>query len=323
LRFLNAGTNVLKFHPILTPLHTSECEMIQGENLALTLFDSSSIEVPKLLHWVTMPQLSYLFDDGFPLTIEPDFAKTTLFLPEKESSTVSAALNIIAAVSQRTGVLPYRLTVADTLEEHGNNNLLVVGSRAALPAEIIAGLQPEGGIAMPVHGRLPGTLRSFDWKDRLGQWLFDDAVERVPVIPDKAIFGSELRFGPKQAVLTEFESPFTPMQSVVLLTAANADNVLLASKVLQDYEVKQQCRDSFVLLDFKGRKPVVRTAALVPAYGVGKISLQSRLTYLIDKYRWTVIWGIGGLIILCALILTLYLKRRSARRLQVSVQEDE
>jgi len=307
----------------LTPLHTSECEMIQGENLALTLFDSSSIEVPKLLHWVTMPQLSYLFDDGFPLTIEPDFAKTTLFLPEKESSTVSAALNIIAAVSQRTGVLPYRLTVADTLEEHGNNNLLVVGSRAALPAEIIAGLQPEGGIAMPVHGRLPGTLRSFDWKDRLGQWLFDDAVERVPVIPDKAIFGSELRLGPKQAVLTEFESPFTPMQSVVLLTAANADNVLLASKVLQDYEVKQQCRDSFVLLDFKGRKPVVRTAALVPAYGVGKISLQSRLTYLIDKYRWRVIWGIGGLIILCALMLTLYLKRRSARRLQVSVPEDE
>ena len=323
LRFLNAGTNVLNFHPVLTPLHTSECEMIQGENLALTLFDSSTIEVPKLLHWVTLPQLSYLFDDGFPLTIMPDFSRTTLFVPEKESSTVSAALNIIAGISQRTGVLPYGLTVADTLGEQETNNLLVVGARAALPAEITAGLKPEGGIAMPVYGRLPGTLQSFDWRDRLAQWLFDDTVNIAPVIPDKAIFGSELRLGPKQAVLTEFESPFTPMQSVVLLTAEHAEDVLLASEVLQDYEVKQQCRDGFVVLDFKEKKPAVRTAALIPSYGVGKITLRSRMTYLIDKYRWSFIWAVGGLIILLALVLTVYMKRRGARRLQVSDSEDE
>jgi len=323
LRFFNAGTNILNFHPILTPLHTSACELIQGENLALTLFDTSTLEVPPLQQWVTMPQLSYLFDDGFPLTVMPDFSKTTLFMPNRNSRTVAAALNILAGISQKNGVLPYQLTVADTLGEYKKNNLLVIGSRADLPGEISAGLEPDGGIAMPVYGRLPGTLQRFDWRDRLEQWLFDDTVKVIPATPDKAIFGSELRLGPKQAVLAEFESPFTPMQTVVVLTAEDADAVLQASDILQDYEVKQQCRDSFVLLDFKEKKPSVRTTSLIPSYGVGRVTLQSRLTYLINKYLWSFIWGVGGVFIFCALLLTVYTKRRAARRIRIAASEEE
>jgi len=323
LSYFSPGRNELQLSAIMTPLHTTACEAPQTGHLALSIFDSSTVQVPKLLRWVKLPQLSYLFNDGFPLTAAPDFSQSTLVLPQKESNSMTAALNFIAGISQKTGVLPYGLTVTDTVSETEEKNLLVIGSRASLPAKIMNASPLLQNISMPVHGRLPGTLRIEDSKDRLWHWLFDEVTELAPVTPDVATLGTDLRFRPQQAILCEFESPFSPMKTVVVLTAEDTEDVLQASLLLQENEVTQQCSNGFVVIDFGGRKPVVQQAALSPSYSVGEISARNRISYLIDTYRWPFIAVLAGLFILISLGLTILLKRRRTRRLQAMIGEKD
>ena len=176
---------------------------------------------------------------------------------------------------------------------------------------------------MPVHGRLPGTLRIENWKDRLWQVLFDEVTELAPVTPDIATLGTDLRYRPQQAVLCEFESPFSPMKTVVILTAEDAEDVLQASLLLQENEVTQQCSNGFVVIDFDGKKPVVQQAALSPSYSVGEISARNRISYLIDTYLRPFIAVLVGLLILISLGLTILLKRRRTRRLQAMIGEKD
>ncbi len=323
LSYFSPGRNVLELTPFLAALHTRDCEAPQTGHLALTLFESSTIQVPKLLRWVKLPQLSYLFNDGFPLAAAPDFSQTTLVLPQQDRKTLEAALNFIAGISQKTGVLPYGLTVSDTVAKTEKNNLLVIGSRADLPENIMYASPLAKNISMPVYGRLPGTLRVEDWKDKLWQLLLDEVTERDPVKPDIATLGTDLRLRPQQAVLCEFESPFTPMKTVVLLTAEDAEDLLQASLLLQENEVNQQCRNGFVVINFDGRKLVLQQAALSPSYSVGEITTRNRISYLVDRYRWPFIASLVGLLVFLSLGLTILLKRRRRKRLQSMIGEKE
>ncbi len=323
LSYLTPGRNVLQFSPVLTPLRTTACEALRTEHLALTLFDTSSIQVPKLLQWVKLPQLSYLFNDGFPLTAAPDFAQTTLILPQRDGKSLAAALNFIAGISRKTGILPYQLGVTDTVSATETRNILMVGPRAALPEDIISGSPLAKGISMPVHGRLPGSLRVEDWKDKLRELLFEETIELDPVTPDIAILGTDLRVRPQQALLFAYESPFTPMKTVVVLTAEDSGDLLQASLHLQENEVAQQCREGFVVIDFDGRKPVVQSAALTPSYSVGEITSRNRLSYLIDKYRWPFVGLLVGLLVMLSLGITMLLKKRRRKRLQTAIREEE
>ncbi len=322
LSYLNPGRNDLQFSTIMTPLFTTACEALRTDHLALTLFDSSTLQVPKLLQWVKLPQLSYLFNDGFPLTSAPDFSQTTLLLPQKDRKSMAAALNFIAGITQKTGVLPYQLQVMDTVSKSETRNLLVIGPRAALPQNVMDGSPLEKGISMPVHGRLPGTLRVADWKDKLRELLFDEVVQLDSVTPDIAILGTDLRLRQSQAILCEFESPFTAMKTVVVLTAEDTDGLLQASLLLQENEVSQQCRDGFVLIDFDERKPVVQCADLTPSYSVGEITARNRISYLIDKYRWPFVALLVGLLVVLSAGITILLKRRCRSRLQAAIREE-
>ncbi len=323
LSYLSSGRNVLHLDSILTPLHTTACEILQTGQLALTLFETSTIQVPKLLEWVKLPQLSYLFNDGFPLTGMPDFSQSTLLLPQKDRKSMAAALNFIAAISQKTGVLPYGLTVTSNVSETGNKNILVIAARTDIPEEIIGASPFAQGISMPVHGRLLGTLSVDNWKDRLREWLFDEVTDFNTVTPDIAILGTEFRIRQQQAVLAEFESPFTPMKTVVLLTAEDSGNLLQASLLLQEDEVTQQCRDGFVVIDFNGKKPVIQRAALTPSYSVGEITVRNRISYFTEKFRWPFVALVVGLLIVLSLFLTISLKRRRARRQRIGLGDGD
>ena len=46
LRSLRPGRNVLSFEPQLMPLVTGDCQAVQDENLLVTIFDDSTIEMP-------------------------------------------------------------------------------------------------------------------------------------------------------------------------------------------------------------------------------------------------------------------------------------
>ena len=238
-------------------------------------------------------------------------------LAQRDSSVVAAALNLIAGISQKTGVLPYGLTVTNTASETEDKNLLVIASRADVPKNIMLASPLAKNISMPVHGRLPGTLQVEDWKDSLQKLLFDEVTERDPVTPDVASLGTDLRLRPQQAVLCEFESPFASKKTVVLLTAEDGDDILQASLLLQENEVTQQCRDSLVTIDFDGRKPIVQQATLSPSYSVGGTTIRNRISYLVNTYRWPFVALLFGFLAIISLGLTILLKRRRTKRLQM------
>jgi len=322
LSYLSPGRNELSFHPTLIPRYSKDCELFQDRGVALTIFPTSTIQMPRLARWVRMPQLSYLFNDGFPLTAYPDFRSTRLILSERLPESTAAALNLIAGISQRTGVLPYELKMATDLADRPEN-YLVVGSRASLPETILDASPLAKGISMPVYGRLPGTLKGVSWKKALARWLLEENVDREPVRPDIALLDTDLKIRLHQAVLSEFESPLRAMSSVVLLTAEKPEDLLRASLVLQDEEVRYQCRNGFALIDFSGRKPSVQVAALTPSYSVGEITWQNRITWLVDRYRWSFVFTVLVLTFLAALLLLYLLRRRQRARMALGRDGEE
>ena len=113
------------------------------------------------------------------------------------------------------------------------------------------------------------------------------------------------------------------MKTVVLLTAERPEDVLQASLLLKDNEVAQQCRGGLAVIDFDRPKPLVQQASVTPSYSVGEITLYNRLSYLVDKYRWSFVATLGGLLIFISLGLTILLKKRRRNRLQAEHQEKE
>ncbi|MEN8198914.1 MAG: cellulose biosynthesis cyclic di-GMP-binding regulatory protein BcsB [Thermodesulfobacteriota bacterium] len=323
LSYLEPGRNVLEFKPLLFPLHTGKCEMTQTENLALTLFESSSIELPNLMHWVKLPQLSYLFNDGYPLTAQLDFGESVLMLPGGDRASLAAALNVIAGISQKTGVLPYRLSVAGDAFKGEDKNILAVGPRGDLPEAIVNASPLSKTISLPINGRLPGTLHETSWQERFTQWIFGEMEDTDPIVPDIAILGTDIKIPARHAALCAFESPFSPGQSVIVFTAESGDDLLQASILLQESEVSHQSRDSFTLIAFQGQKPVVQAAALSPSYSVGEMTLRNRISYLVEKYRWPFIGTLVGSLLLFVLLISLWLKNHRRKRLRLSSGEQE
>jgi hypothetical protein len=91
LSSLKPGLNRMQFAPVLTPLVTDQCAMIQADNLALTIFGSSKSTLPEMAHWIQMPHLEAMMADAFPFGKRPDLRETVMCVANADYASAEAA----------------------------------------------------------------------------------------------------------------------------------------------------------------------------------------------------------------------------------------
>lgn len=228
LRSLQAGRNVLSFEPQLMPLVTGDCQAVQDENLLVTIFEDSTMEMPPAEHRVRLPDLGLLARTGYPYTAAPSGGQLALHLVDDSSASVSSALMLLARLAQIGGVPLHEAAVSfETAEPE--RDLIVIGTKDDLPKDL-AGAAP---ISFGTEGARAGyeTIASLQGRERaLPSRLWDRVVGREPAETESRPELARIEHaGPlgRFALAMQFESPRESGRSVVTFVAE--DSAILES----------------------------------------------------------------------------------------------
>jgi hypothetical protein len=317
---LQSGVNTLSFEPVLTPLISGECTLVQDDNLRLTLEGDSTFELPEMGNWVLMPELSLLFQDGFPLTQSPDWKETAVYLPRLDPGTISACLDLIGLICQKTGIGPDELTFVTDLSQVGDRHLLAMGPARSLPAELLQASSLDASLHYPFPAGVPEvTFQELSWwRNTLLKLLGRQAGRTQEPIQDRAPSSQvAARHGlcPQSLLLSEFRSPLETKRTVVMVTARSEADLDSGVKHLLDPGIAAKVQQDLAVLDFRGSKPQVASHQVQEPYSYGKQSPVPVFQDLILESFWTFVLICFLTILAMALILTLLLRSRRKKRL--------
>ncbi|ROQ89896.1 cellulose biosynthesis cyclic di-GMP-binding regulatory protein BcsB [Desulfosoma caldarium] len=321
---LRPGENELAFHPVLTPLITGECTLIQTNHLLLTVFDDSTFHVPGISHWAELPDLELFFKDGFPFARHPDGREAALWIPRGDFASVEAAINLVALMSQKVGYPPLGLQVWDRLPQNPAVNVLAVAPLNALPGKLLESapyqLVSPVGAAYPVPSP-PASIASQQdgWiNERLRRLLGRTTPIQETSQGRLALTKQTGGLSPHRAALMEYRLPGTSDRTLLVLTAQDASVMARAARSLWEFETQGACRGDLALLSWDGSKTRVDSLRVSTPYRVGTLTPLTRLDFFVYRYPWAFALSVLVALALVSYLVYLMLKRIRRRRLSAS-----
>lgn len=291
---MKKGTNTITLTPVLNPLKTNLCEFYQSENLAMTLYDDSTLTFPDIPLWVKLPDLSLFYQDVFPYALWPDMRNSTLLLGDKEADTVNAAVNLAAQASQRVGLAPLKLEVSFGPAVSGN--IIAVGGVDNLPKELVSAapfsLLPQGKRPYPQMPR-PRAQDDESASHKAPLWS-----KFLPFLWDRERNHSEVTryiwadvrsgatLSPGKGFVSQFKSPGTAADTVTLFTGATSKDVSALATRLWEPAVRSQITGNVAMVDLAAANPKIASLEAGDSYYIGKIGVMPKLTILVNTYPW-------------------------------------
>lgn len=302
---MKKGTNTITLTPVLNPLKTNLCEFYQSENLAMTLYDDSTLTFPDLPLWVRLPDLSLFYQDVFPYAQWPDMRSSTLLLGDKEADTVNAAVNLAAQASQRVGLAPLKLQVS--FGPSASGNVIAVGGVDTLPKDLVAAapfsLLPQGKRPYPQMQR-PKAQDDESASHKAPLWskflpfLWDRERKHSDVT---RYIWADVRSGatlsPGKGFVSQFKTPGTAADTVTLFTGATPRDVASLASRLWEPAVRAQITGDVAMVDLAAANPKVASLEAGDSYYIGKIGVMPKLTILVNTYPW---YSLGAVLFLLA-----------------------
>ncbi|MBI4349252.1 MAG: cellulose biosynthesis cyclic di-GMP-binding regulatory protein BcsB [Elusimicrobia bacterium] len=288
------GDNTLRFEPVLAPLVSKNCEYIQTQNLFLTIMDVSTLEFPPMPHFVDMPRLELFMLNGFPITRWPDGHGARVYLANTNRETIESALNIVGMITQKNGHPLLDLQYVAGQPKHLDGDLIVLGDIDSLPAKIRSAaplsLNKEMAVPYPVV-----------------QGWAEDARYAF----SKQISGLTKGTG----ALMQFESPYDPGHSVVLLAATSAPELLALSLSLLNPGAQASVKGDLVLLNLSAPEKDIIAVAIGKKYFSGKAGAVSRLDAYLYRYPWLYHALLAAAVLLLSLAIFYFLVRYRKKRI--------
>jgi hypothetical protein len=314
------GLNQLAFKAVLTPLHTDKCTLIQTENLRLTIFDDSTLTLPEVPYWIKMPKLEVFFQDAFPFGKWPDMRETIVAVSEKTFDAVTAAVNLVAISAQKIGYPPFNLSFQFNLNTRQHHkDVIMIGRLETIPKNIIDNA-PLGGINPTKikfqHLARPRSNRSkpIDFWSR-----FTKNVQEPPQnISDyfqtatvkSHVFG---KLTPGHTALMQFQHPDVAERTIVLLTAANGEDLSVGSKALWDPVVQAGCQGDLTFLNLEAVEYDTLSMLVGPSYYLGNPGSVPAIHNMVNTHPLIFLFVLL-LIMILLLVLTLKLIRKRRKR---------
>lgn len=286
------GSNTISFAAHLNS-GGQVCDLLQPDGLFFTLYDNSSISFPPMPHFVELPKLELFMHSGFPITRWPDGHEAFVWLADKDDRTLAAALNVVGLATQRNGFPLFGLTFTHERPKE-SGELLVVGASPAIDREIrtAAPLKLlEDGVTVPYP-----VVRG---------WNTETSA---------AVSRQQSALGSGRGLLMQFQSPFTPGRSVLMLTATRPEDLLLTSQLLLTGEVQAQSKGDLVLIEPGPVEPKVTAMDAGARYATGKKGTYSSVESFL--YTRPAVYYSAIAIVLLSLTAALFyvLKRWRAKR---------
>ncbi len=314
---LNRGHNTITFEPVLTPLETGECILLQTENLRATIYDDSWIELPPMNHWIAMPETALLFQDGFPFAKWPDWRETTLIVAEKNAETAAAAINFLAMICQKNGIQPFEAQFGHQVGRQAGKDLIVIGPISTLPEDLLRHSPVSPDTPHPFFGELSKVKTARSWWKRLEERIFHTEESRFPE-PQAVTARVKMKtaLGAGRLLLTEFQSPYDNARTVLFVSAEKKKDLERGVLALWKPSVQSKCKDNLVIIESEGADFNVYTQRVGKTYHVGEIGPFSRLDYLSHNHPLPFFGGLLLCLIILAYILYRVLKRFKAKRIK-------
>ncbi|NJD89513.1 MAG: cellulose biosynthesis cyclic di-GMP-binding regulatory protein BcsB [Betaproteobacteria bacterium] len=288
------GTNTISF---TGHLHAGGqvCDLIQPDNLFLTIYENSTITFPPMPHFVEMPKLELFMHSGFPLTRWPDGHEAYVWLTEKNDRVLAAALNLLGVATQRNGFPLFEMEF--TYE------------RPAKEGEIF------------VVGRVPTVPKEL-WQAAPLKLLDDGVVVPYPVVRgwntefvESATSRQKSALGPGRGLLMQFQSPWHPGRTVTMLTGVRAEDIGEASQALITSLAQGQTKGDLVLIEPGDPEPKVTAMVAGSPYATGKKGSYSPLESFLYTRPWAYYAVSAAALVVLAVALFFGLRRwRRSRR---------
>lgn len=297
------GQNVLTFYFNLAHRFEDPCHPEIPVDVVSQIYPDSMLDMTETQHMVGLPDLAPFAAAGFPFTVRADLSRTALLLPETPSyRLLSSAFDVMAGLSESTGVAGSRLSVALGPAELGSIQdrhwLAFAPLDDPLARRLLA---PPYSVA---GGRLRVTAPSRF--EQLKVWsLHGISLDREAA--DRAL-SSRAHIN----ALVASPVPLNRDRQLVLFTSSGPGGVSELAMLTEEVAARGALNDDLALVDSDGQ---VRTFRLQPGELAGD---NDALTQL----RWTLGQRPMAMLLLMLFILTALaagayplLRRREQRRL--------
>jgi cellulose synthase operon protein B len=310
------GFNTLSFAPVLTPLVTGKCTLIQERNLQLTVYAESSIILPSFDRFVELPSLSAIFQDGYPFHIWPDMRDSQVFLPNPDLESVGAALNVVAMLAQKNGVPPLQLSFVTDIAPRLDRNTLVFGVWQELP--------PDLRDATCIQEKTPHLLTRF-WEgtantQKGGAWLQErffpqTAPRSTSSAAEYAWLHHTQDLGSGTLLLAGVPSPDTspahPFMTMIV-TAPTRQDLLAGSTNLWEPAVQGRIAGDTALILVQGSESAVWPATIHPRLYSGEVTADFGISAWLMSHPWKALTAF--IIMISGLTLSAMMLLRRVRR---------
>ncbi|MBB4265081.1 cellulose biosynthesis cyclic di-GMP-binding regulatory protein BcsB [Roseospira visakhapatnamensis] len=335
LRSFSPGYNTLTFESYLVAEQLEPCVTFYKENLVMTLFNSSSLVLPKAEHYVPLPDLQLLAKTGIPL-FQPDRLRSTgVGVLNTSPEVITAALTLVGKLTQVAAAPLPGLEVVPrnpTDKEH----VLLVGTVQSLRPDLFR----RAGATLGEVQRIPYESHQYADEERqqaseavaaddgggLGGW-FDSVLgegdESAGAPAEPAPTRTASSPGPRNyvahgaglgdtAIIMGFPSPNQSDGTVTLVTAETAEALLAGVARLVDPAFWDALKGDIMI--WRDSPTTAETRTISPLVHVGDMNPISQASYHVSKSPW--MWIIGALVIivLLAVIANVLLRNRARRK---------
>ncbi|MDY0049435.1 MAG: cellulose biosynthesis cyclic di-GMP-binding regulatory protein BcsB [Halothiobacillaceae bacterium] len=314
---LRPGVNELQFMPTVTGIDLGgACQPLFTENLLVSIFEDSRIELPPISDYMRLPDLGLFGKTGLPYTRLADGLGIGVMVGDMKPETLGSALTLIAKLRQtHKGPLTSLRFLSSKDATTGLDGLIVVGSAAALPEaireEMTAFLPAQRWQTVGI-----GTRKSTDIKEGAKRWLDQPLAPfmQLAQVNDPATGELILSEGlGRSAALVQYVSK-TGNTPVTVLTAADPTHLLQGASRLVEHTTWGMLDGSALLWSMNGE--AVARAESVHHEFVGEAPAINPMSYLISDRPWQAALAVLILIGLLA-GLAWWLLRARARRLRM------
>lgn len=317
------GANVIRFDSNMMPLITGKCLAINFENLQLTLFEQSRIDIPNAAHVTSMPNLALLSRSGFPYTVPPRAAMTEVRVADADGRTAAAAWTLMGRLSQIQKLpLDGARFAIGTQDLTAGKDIIVVGSADSIApslfeqAPLKLGKSSRAPYPVPASPAGPGEMGWFVQLWRAIGDLFHTGHDTSQ--PEVTWVTQQGRGLGDRAALMQMQSPAGGSHTLTLLTAADPDNLQAQTDALVEPGVWSALQGDLAI--WKGTTDVA-TQRAGPEYTIGSAGLSLQISYIVSHHPW--LWGIVlGALALALALLTLRLLMRFKHRRHAGVAEE-
>lgn len=269
-RYALFGQNEIVFDYNLIVANKQKCTGMLPDNVRVSVLPESSMDLTDAYHGIEMPDLAPFAGAGYPFTVRPDLAETTVVMAGKPSNaSVEAFLGLMGRFGDSTGAAATGVNVTDRIEPSRlvDQDILVIGSsKLALREQLFANapVRFEGdGLQVTQKSPLQYVGSLFSNRDQ------SDPEEAAAIVQASRGFSG----------IASFRSPYATDRTVVALLADDVRQLPLLVDAMAETKINAQIQGDLSVVAGDG----MASFAVGSTYWVGSLPTWMKVAYWFSK----------------------------------------